>query len=135
MTDSLLFFLCFLYLAQSLAKLVGTRSRSVSASDAFQSFDDIVNLHSLHQFSDTLKVPVASSPKVELGYDTVFYLQFDVATTSTLRLVSKFLDHYSSAGFIKLFIITVSILFYYLCCKINQKFYFYNEKSSIIIEM
>ena len=130
-------FLCLLNLAQCLAELVGTRCRSVTASDTFQFLDDILYLHSLHQCPDALEVSVASSPEEKLGYYTVFHFQFDVATTSALRLISKFLyhDYSSSAGFIKLLIITVSILFYYLCCKINQKFYFYNEKSSIIIEM
>ena len=134
--DSLFLVLCFLYLAQCLAELVRTRCRSVTATDTFQFIDDIFYLHDLYQCADSLKVSVTSSPKEDFSDYTVFYFEFDVAATSSLRLISQFLYHYSSsAGFIKLLIITVSILFYYLCCKINQKFYFYNEKSSIIIEM
>ena len=116
-------FLCFLNLTQCLAKLVGTRGRSVSASDAFQLLDDILYLHTFHQLTDSLKVSVASSPKKDFADYSVFYFQFDVTATSTLRLVSEFLYHYSSsAGFNKLLIITVSILFLYLCSKINQNF-------------
>lgn len=115
-------FLCFLNLTQCFAKLVGTGSRSVPASDTFQLLNDIFCLHSLHQCPDSLKISVTSSPEEHLGYDTVLHFQFDVTTTSSLRLVSEFLYHYSSssAGFNALLIITVSILFYYLCCKINQ---------------
>ena len=91
--------LCFLYLTQSLTELVGTRSRSVTASYTFQFLDDIFYLHSLYQSPDSLKVSVTSSPKEDFSDYTVFYFEFDVAATSSLRLVSQFLHHYSSAGF------------------------------------
>ena len=93
-------FLCFLNLTQCLAKLVGTRGWSVSASDSFQFLDDILYLHSLHQRPDALKISVTSSPKENFGNYSVFHFQFDVTTTGALRLVSEFLYHYSSsAGF------------------------------------
>ena len=98
-TDSLFLVLCFLYLAQCLAELVRTRCRSVTATDTFQFFNHIFYLHSLYQFTDSLKVPVTASPKENFGNYTVFYFEFDMATTSSLRLVSQFLHHYSSAGF------------------------------------
>ena len=92
--DSLFSFsLRFLYFTQSLAKLVGTRSRSVSASDSFELRNDIFCLHSLHQRTDALKVSVTSSPEKDFGDYTIFHFQFDVATTSALRLVSQLLNH------------------------------------------
>ena len=97
--DSLFVFLSFFYLAQSLAKLVRTGCRSVSASDAFQLRNDIFHLHSLDQCPDSLKVSITASPEEKFGHDTVFHFQFDVAAASSLRLVSQFLYHYSSAGF------------------------------------
>ncbi len=96
-----LFVLCFLHLAQCFAKLVGTRSRSVTTTDTFQSFNDIFHFHSLHQSPDSLKVSVTSSPEKDFRNDSVFHLEFDVAAASALRLISQLLYHYSSsvAGF------------------------------------
>ena len=97
-TDSLSV-LCFLNLAQCFAKLVRTRSRSITTSDTFELLYDCFYLHSLYQRTDTLKVSVAASPKEKFGNDTIFHFQFNMAATSSLRLVSQFLNHYSSAGF------------------------------------
>ena len=93
------FSLNFLNLAQCLAKLVRAGSRSVSTSDSFEFLDDIFHLHSLDQSTNSLKVSVTSSPKKDFGDYTILYFKFDVTTASTLRLVSQFLYHYSSAGF------------------------------------
>ena len=99
-TDSLFLVLCFLYLAQCLAELVRTRCRSVTTTDTFQFFNYIFYLHALHQSPDSLKVSVTSTPVKYFGDYTVFYFEFDVAATSSLRLISQFLYHYSSsAGF------------------------------------
>ena len=99
--DSLSVFLCFLYLTQCFTKLVRTGSGTVAATDSFQLIDNLIDFHSLDQFSDSLQVAITSSPKVKFGNDSVFYLKLDVATACSLRLVSEFLYNYSSssAGF------------------------------------
>ena len=65
-------------LSQCLAKLIGTRSRTVTAADTFQFGDHFIDRQVLDQSADALQIAVASSPESDLADDAVFYFQLDV---------------------------------------------------------
>jgi len=60
------------------------------ALDAFETIDDLLDLHAGNEATDALQIAVASTIKLHVAYDTVLHFDIDVGGASAVGLVGCF---------------------------------------------
>ena len=74
---------------QSLCQLIGAGGDLQTAGSAFQTGDNIVNVHAIYQAADTLEVTVTTAQELDVLYLAIFNIEEDALGASALSLIFK----------------------------------------------
>lgn len=90
---------------QCFTKLIGTRSRTTSTTNTFQTSNDYIYRHSFYETGNTLQITITSTPKCNFFHNSIFYINFDVRAACALSLIGIYHYYSPSSGF--MFVYTV----------------------------